>query len=149
MHRGRRGLWFGSLLVAVAALPLVGCSGGDKPSSLSEQLAHYTDSGDGCQQVVSAISYADTALKPAGQERYVTWTDEVRSKISAVSGTISLEVRDFPAKRALDQARRTARLADRTAAAGVPTAKRVRLLQEYRREAAEMVIVCARLTKDS
>jgi hypothetical protein len=138
------------LLVAAAALPLVGCSGDHKAdSSLSEQLAHYTDSGDGCQQVVSAISYADTSLKPAGQERYVTWTDEVRSKISAVSGTISLEVKDFPAKQALDQARRTARLADRTAAAGVPTAKRVRLLQEYRREAAEMVIVCARLTKDS
>ena len=110
MYRGRRGLRVGSLLVAVAALPLVGCSGDDKPSSLSEQLAHYTDSGDGCQQVVSAISYADTSLKPAGQERYVTWTDEVRSKISAVSGTISLEVKDFPAKQALDQARRTARL---------------------------------------
>src|SRR6188472_3606057 len=89
MDESRR-LWVGSLLVAVAALPLVGCTGGDKPSSLSEQLAHYTDSGDGCQQVVSAISYADTSLKPAGQERYVTWTDEVRSKISAVSGTISL-----------------------------------------------------------
>jgi cell division septum initiation protein DivIVA len=144
-----RRLCVGSLLVAVAALSLVGCSGDDKSSSLSEQLAHYTDSGDGCQQVVSAISYADTSLKPAGQERYVTWTDEVRSKISAVSGTIALEVKDFPSKQALDQAQRTARLADRTAAAGVPTAKRVRLLQEYRREAAEMVIVCARLIGDS
>jgi hypothetical protein len=148
MRRGRR-LCVASSLVAVAALSLVGCSGDDKPSKLSEQLAHYTDSGDGCQQVVSAISYADTSLKPAGQERYVTWTDEVRSKISAVSGTIALEVKDFPSKQALDQAQRTARLADRTAAAGVPTAKRVRLLQEYRREAAEMVVVCARLTKDS
>jgi hypothetical protein len=147
MGSGRR-LGVGLLLVAVAALSLIGCSGDDKPS-LSEQLAHYTDSGDGCQQVVSAISYADTSLKPAGQERYVTWTDEVRSKISAVSGTVALEVKDFPSKRALDQARRTARLADRTAAAGVPTAKRVRLLQEYRREAAEMVVVCARLVGDS
>jgi cell division septum initiation protein DivIVA len=143
-----RRLGVGLLLVAAAAVSLVGCSGDDKPS-LSEQLAHYTDSGDGCQQVVSAISYADTSLKPAGQERYMTWTDEVRSKISAVSGTIALEVKDFPSKQALDQAQRTARLADRTAAAGVPTAKRVRLLQEYRREAAEMVVVCARLTKDS
>ena len=148
MSKGQR-LWVGSLLVAVATLSLVGCSGDDKPSSLSEQLAHYTDSGDGCQQVVSAISYADTSLKPAGQERYVTWTDEVRSKISAVSGTIALEVKDFPSKQALGQAQRTARLADRTAAAGVPTAKRVRLLQEYRREAAEMVVVCARLVGDS
>ena len=144
-----RRLGVGLLLVVVAALSLVGCSGDDKPSSLSEQLAHYTDSGDGCQQVVSAISYADTALKPAGQERYVTWTDEVRSKISAVSGTIALEVKDFPSKQALAQAQRTSRLADRTAAAGVPTAKRVRLLQEYRREAAEMVVVCARLVGDS
>jgi hypothetical protein len=144
-----RRLGVGLLLVAAAALSLVGCSGDDKPSSLSEQLAHYTDSGDGCQQVVSAISYADTSLKPAGQERYVTWTDEVRSKISAVSGTIALEVKDFPSKQALGQAQRTARLADRTAAAGVPTAKRVRLLQEYRREAAEMVVVCARLVGDS
>jgi hypothetical protein len=141
-------LCVGSLLVAVAALLLAGCSGDDNPSSLSGQLAHYTDSGDGCQQVVSAISYADTSLKPAGQERYVTWTDEVRSKISAVSGTVALEVKDFPSKQALDQAQRTARLADRTAATAVPTAKRVRLLQEYRREAAEMVVVCARLTKD-
>ena len=146
--RKRRGLCVGSLFVAVAVLSLVGCSGDDKPSSLSEQLAHYTDSGDGCQQVVSAIAYADTSLKPAGQERYVSWTDEVRSKISAVSGTVALEVKDFPSKQALDQAQRTARLADRTAAAGVPTARRVRLLQEYRREAAEMVVVCARLTKD-
>ena len=144
-----RRLGVGLLLVAAAALSLVGCSGDDKPSSLSEQLAHYTDSGDGCQQVVSAISYADTSLKPAGQERYVAWTDEVRSKISAVSGTIALEVKDFPSKQALGQAQRTARLADRTAAAGVPTAKRVRLLQEYRREAAEMVVVCARLVGDS
>jgi hypothetical protein len=144
-----RRLGIGLLLVAAAALSLVGCSGDDKSSSLSEQLAHYTDSGDGCQQVVSAISYADTSLKPAGQERYVTWTDEVRSKISAVSGTIALEVKDFPSKQALAQAQRTARLADRTAAAGVPTAKRVRLLQEYRREAAEMVVVCARLVGDS
>lgn len=146
--RKRRGLCVGSLFVAVAVLSLTGCSGDDKPSSLSEQLAHYTDSGDGCQQVVSAIAYADTSLKPAGQERYVSWTDEVRSKISAVSGTVALEVKDFPSKQALDQAQRTARLADRTAAAGVPTARRVRLLQEYRREAAEMVVVCARLTKD-
>ena len=144
-----RRLGVGSLLVAAAVLSLVGCSGDEKPSKLSEQLAHYTDSGDGCQQVVSAISYADTALKPAGQERYVTWTDEVRSKISAVSGTIALEIKDFPSKQALGQAQRTARLADRTAAAGVPTAKRVRLLQEYRREAAEMVVVCARLVGDS
>ena len=146
--RKRRGLCVGSFFVAVAVLSLTGCSGDDRPSSLSEQLAHYTDSGDGCQQVVSAIAYADTSLKPAGQERYVTWTDEVRSKISAVSGTVALEVKDFPSKQALDQAQRTARLADRTAAAGVPTARRVRLLQEYRREAAEMVVVCARLTKD-
>jgi hypothetical protein len=147
--RSSRRLCVASSLVAVAALTLVGCSGDDKPSKLSEQLAHYTDSGDGCQQVVSAISYADTSLKPAGQERYVTWTDEVRSKISAVSGTIALEVKDFPSKQALDQAQRTARLADRTAAAGVPPAKRVRLLQEYRRGAAEMVVVCARLVGDS
>jgi len=144
-----RRLVVGLLLVAVATLSLVGCSGDEKSSSLSEQLAHYTNSGDGCQQVVSAISYADTSLKPAGQERYVTWTDEVRSKISAVSGTIALEVKDFPSKQALGQAQRTARLADRTAAVGVPTAKRVRLLQEYRREAAEMVVVCARLVGDS
>ena len=144
-----RRLGVGLLLAAAAALSLVGCSGDDKPSKLSEQLAHYTNSGDGCQQVVSAISYADTSLKPAGQERYVTWTDEVRSKISAVSGTIALEIKDFPSKQALGQAQRTARLADRTAAAGVPTAKRVRLLQEYRREAAQMVVVCARLVGDS
>jgi hypothetical protein len=131
-------------LLGAALVTLVGCSH-DKPA-LEDQLSHYTDSGDGCQQVVSAISYADTSLKPAGQERYVTWDDLVRSKLAAVSGTVALEVHDFPSARALQQAKRTAGLAERTAAAGVPPATRVQLLQEYRREAAEMVIVCARQT---
>jgi hypothetical protein len=142
-NRRRRGGW---LLAGGALMSLVGCSH-DKPA-LADQLSRYTDSGDGCQQVVSAISYADTSLKAAGQEPYVTFDDLVRSKLAAVSGTVALEVHDFPSERALDQARRTADLAERTAAAGVPHTKRVRLLREYRREAAEMVIVCARQTGD-
>ena len=54
---------------------LAACSPGKAP--LADELDRYTDKGDGCQQVVSAIAYADEALKPAGQERYQVFDDEV------------------------------------------------------------------------
>lgn len=121
---------------------LAACSPGKAP--LADELDRYTDKGDGCQQVVSAVAYADEALKPAGQERYQVFDDEVRSKVAAVSGTISLEVRDFPAEPVLDQARVVADLADRAAARSARGERRVRLLREYRREALDLVLVCAR-----
>jgi hypothetical protein len=36
----------------------------------ADPLESYTDRGDACPQAVSAISYADQALKPWGQERF-------------------------------------------------------------------------------
>lgn len=123
------------------ALLTVSCSQSKAP--LADELDHYTDKGDGCPQVVSAISYADEALKVAGQEHYQVFDDAVRSKIAAVSGTIALEVRDFPSDAARDQARKVARLADDTAARSAKGDRRVRLLREYRREAIGLVLVCS------
>jgi len=136
----RPSIW-GPVLLCVVLLPVTGCSE-DKPA-LSDELSHYTDQGDGCPQVVSAIGYADAALLAPGQEPYQEWTDEVRSKLSAVDGTAALEVYDFPSKRALQQARKVGDVAQAVAAAGVKPSRRVVRLRVYRREAAEMVIICA------
>jgi ABC-type Fe3+-citrate transport system substrate-binding protein len=125
------------------ALPLLGACSSDDTSSLSDELGRYTDSGDGCQQAVSAIAYADNSLRAAGQEQHQEFDDAVRSNIAAVAGTIALEVRDFPSKATLQQARTVADLADQTSAIATRGEKRVRLLREYRREAAQLVIDCA------
>jgi hypothetical protein len=125
------------LLVAA----LAGCSDDEAP--LADELSRYTDAGDGCQQTVSAIAYADASLRAAGQEQHQEFTDAVRSNITTVAGTIALEVRDFPSRRTLRQARKVADLAERTGAAATTGAQRVRLLREYRRAAAQMVIDCA------
>ena len=125
------------------ALPLLGACSSDDTSSLSDELGRYTDSGDGCQQAVSAIAYADNSLRAAGQEQHQEFDDAVRSNIAAVAGTISLEVRDFPSKETLQQARKVADLADETSAIATKGERRVRLLREYRREAAQLVIDCA------
>jgi hypothetical protein len=128
----------GALLLALTA----GCSGNDD-GPLAKELSGYTDPGDGCAQVVSAISYADDVLKPLGQEQYQTWDDRSRSRLAAVDGTIALEVRDFPTDSVLKQARKVGKIADHTAAAATKGAERVRSLREYRREAAQLVIDCA------
>lgn len=129
---------------AAAALALVccgltGCSGG-KPA---DPLLSYTDPGDGCHQVVTAVTYADGVLQPLGQEAYQDFTDEVRSRLSAVDGTQSLEVDDFPDGDVLEQARLTGRYATAATRAGVPHRARIRNLREYRREAAQLVLLCA------
>lgn len=131
-----------ALLALVALTALSGC--GDDEPALSDELSRYTDAGDGCQQAVSAIAYADASLKAAGQERYQEWDDETRSKVGTVSGTIALEVKDFPSAEALRQAREVARLAREAAAADTSAEDRVQLLREYRREAAGLVIICGR-----
>ena len=132
----------------VLALPMVltvlaGCSGDDK-APLSDELGRYTDAGDGCQQAVSAIAYADNTLRAAGQEQHQEFDDAVRSNIAAVAGTIALEIRDFPSKEALQQARTVEDLAEETSALATKGQRRVELLREYRREAAQLVIDCAR-----
>ncbi len=115
----------------------------DGKAPLSDELGAYTDSGDGCQQAVSAIAYADNTLRAAGQEQHQEFDDAVRSNIAAVAGTIALEVRDFPSKQTLQQARKVEDLADETSAIATQGEKRVQLLREYRREAAQLVIDCA------
>jgi hypothetical protein len=126
----------GALLLALTTA----CSDGEGP--LAKELSGYTDPGDGCAQVMSAISYADDSLKPLGQEHYQTFDDVVRSRLAAVDGTIALEVRDFPTDNVLKQARKVGKIADHTAAAATKGVERVRSLREYRREAAQLVIDC-------
>lgn len=134
-----------ALVIFVVWVFLVGCSSDKAP--LSDELDRYTDKGDGCQQSVSAIAYADDLLKSAGQEQFQEFSDAVRSRIATVGGTIALEVRDFPSEETLLQARRVAKLAEETAAPDTRGARRVRLLRTYRREALDLVLVCARDTK--
>lgn len=129
--------------VAVLAVSVVGGCSDDGEAPLSDELGAYTDAGDGCQQAVSAIAYADNTLRAAGQEAHQEFDDAVRSNIAAVAGTIALEVRDFPSEETLRQARQVAELAEETSAAATTGEKRVRLLREYRREAAQLVIDCA------
>ena len=138
-RRGRLGL---AALPLAAGLLVTSCSD-DGKAPLSDELGAYTDSGDGCQQAVSAIAYADNTLRAAGQEQHQEFDDAVRSNIAAVAGTIALEVRDFPSKETLQQARKVEDLADETSAIATKGEKRVRLLREYRREAAQLVIDCA------
>jgi hypothetical protein len=134
----------GAVLLVLAGV--AGC--GDDRQPLADELSRYTDAGDGCRQVVSAIAYADSSLKPLGQERYQVFDDEVRSKVGTVGGTIALEVRDFPSRQTLQQARTVADLARRTAALDARGDERVALLREYRREATQLVIDCGREVDD-
>src|SRR4051794_31528654 len=129
------------LLACLALLVVTGCGSG-LPGSDSG-LATYTDPGDGCHQVVSAISYADARLEPLGQEPYQRFPAVVGSAVPAVGGTQYLEERDLPTRAILEEAELTGRYALRAMAAGVPRADRVRLLREYRREAADLVLMCA------
>jgi hypothetical protein len=128
------------LLVVPLLLALGSCSSGDNEA---DPLDSYTDAGDGCGQVVTAISYADAVLKPLGQEPYQDFTDAVRSRVAAVDGTTALEVKDFPSKTILKQAQRTGRLATRASKLHSSMRARVLNLRKYRREAAELVLICA------
>jgi hypothetical protein len=129
-----------------AVVALTGCfggGGGDGAGTAPSGLAAYTDRGDGCAQVVSAIAYADSVLKPLGQEPYQDWTDDVRSRLAAVGGTIALEVQDFPTRGILRSARGVQDRAERVQAARAQGAERIRLLREYRRDATQLVLLCA------
>jgi hypothetical protein len=130
---------------ASAALLLAGCGAPDA-------LAGYTDDGDACQQVVSAIGYADTLLKPLGQEPYQDFDDATRSRLAAVGGTISLEVHDWPTDEIADQARAVQPLAERLGgeAGGSGGAGgedgRTQVLLDYRLEATRLVQLCRERT---
>jgi hypothetical protein len=127
-------------LGCLVALLLAGCSQTD---GLGDALETYTDSGDGCQQAVSAIGYADDVLLVLGQEDHQKFDAAVRSRLAAVAGTISLEMEDFPNRRTTEQAGRVGQLADRAQASATPDAEQILALREYRREAAQLVIDCA------
>jgi hypothetical protein len=127
--------------VIAASLVVAGCDNGNATGD--DALASYTDRGDGCQQVMSAIGYADDVLLVLGQEDHQKFDAAVRSRLAAVEGTISLEVEDFPSPRILLQARKVAELADRAQASEHPDDDQILALREYRREAAQLVIDCA------
>jgi hypothetical protein len=122
---------------------LAGCSQADEPG---DALESYTNSGDGCRQAVSAIGYADDLLLVLGQEDHQQFDAAVRSRLAAVAGTISLEMKDFPNRRTSEQARRVGRLADQAQASVTPDAEQILALREYRREAAQLVIDCGGAT---
>ena len=107
----------------------------------ASDLEDYTDRGDACPQAVSAIGYADDALRPLGQEPYQEFDDAVRSRLSAVEGTLSLEARDWPDRETAEQARRVQALAA-DAASDTDGPQRERALLEYRIEAARLVLAC-------
>jgi hypothetical protein len=154
-------------LVAAAvagATALAGCTGSEpaptasaspvrpaataSPTSPSPGLDRYTDVGDGCAQAISAIAYADDALRPLGQEPYQEFDDVVRSRLAAVSGTLALEAEDWPDEPVHQQAEKVRPLA-RAAAAAPPAeltaafeAARVNALLRYRIEAGTLILVC-------
>ena len=127
--------------LATAVLLVAGCGNGEAEGD--DALASYTDPGDGCEQAVSAIGYADDALLVLGQEEHQKFDAAVRSRLAAVEGTISIEVEDFPTRNILLQAQRVADLADRAQASENPDDDQILALREYRREVAQLVIDCA------
>jgi hypothetical protein len=129
------------IMLLGAVLAVAGCGTADAAGE--DALARYTDPGDGCQQAVSAIGYADDALLVLGQEDHQKFDSAVRSRLAAVEGTINLEVQDFPTRPILLQARKVAELADRAQASADPDDAQIQALREYRREAAQLVIDCA------
>lgn len=147
-----------ALAVTVIA-PLTACGGDEKtgptpsttPSaagaSSSPGLEAYTDTGDGCQQAISAIAYADDVLRALGQEPYQEFNDLVRSRIAAVSGTLSLEAKDWPNAAVHRQAQVVHDLAQATAArlpnqSATAKATRVNELLRYRIEAGKLILFC-------
>ncbi len=140
----------GRLLVTVlVAAALAACSSpasetGPDPSTPAPALTGletYTDPGDGCEQAISAIGYADDLLKPLGQEPYQDFDDAVRSRLAAVEGTIALEMHDLPSRQVEEQATVVQDLA-RRAAVKDGGKEQVHALLEYRGEAARLVLLC-------
>ncbi|MFP5348204.1 MAG: hypothetical protein ACLGIA_14415 [Actinomycetes bacterium] len=106
-----------------------------------DPLESYTDQGDGCQQAISAIAYADDSLKPLGQEPYQEFDEVVRSRVAEVAGQIAVEAKDWPSAAIREQADVVQRLAQE-ASVNDASPERVRALLEYRGEAARLVLLC-------
>jgi hypothetical protein len=149
-RRPGRGLRSGlAVTVVLCGLAVAACNddtGQARPDVDDDALAQYTDEGDGCEQAVSAIGYADSLLRALGQEEHQEFDAAVRSRLASVAGTIALEDRDFPDDVTREQAHRVGDLADRAQASENPDPEQVLALREYRREAAQLVIDCAAAT---
>ncbi|CAB4909155.1 MAG: hypothetical protein F2825_03860 [Actinobacteria bacterium] len=133
----------GALLLLSAVL-LAGCHDEDAPET-TNGLESYTDAGDGCAQVVSAIGYADELLRPLGQERFQDFDNAVRSRLASVAGTVRTEAEDWPSLRVETVASDVAVLA--VAASRIESTpegelERQRSLLKYRTEAARLVLTC-------
>lgn len=126
---------------AATALVAAGLAGLVAGCGDPDALAGYTDEGDACQQVVSAIAYADDLLKPLGQEPYQDFDDATRSRLAAVGGTIALEVHDWPTDEIADQARVVQPLAEAAAVKDGGDAQ-IGALLGYRLEATRLVQLC-------
>jgi hypothetical protein len=159
------------VVLALTAALLTACSGSDDgpvspsattapataptstpTSTLVPDLDTYTDRGDGCQQVVSAIGYAEQAMHTGGQDAGIVLDDALRSRLSAVGGTIALEMDDFPSTAVRRLAPDLQRLAERSGAfvderdrAGLR--ERASIFRLYRREAPRLVRLCSDATK--
>jgi hypothetical protein len=139
----------GSAEVPPTASPTAGSAAAPTsyPTGTSPDLEDYTDTGDGCEQAISAISYADDVLVRLGQEPYQTFDDAVRSRLAAVAGTLSLEAKDWPDKAIYRQAQIVQPLAQ-AAGARLPDdsaeakAARVNVLLRYRIAAGTLILVC-------
>jgi hypothetical protein len=135
-----------AVTAVLCSIALAACSddpGEAPPDSTDNALAQYTDEGDGCEQAVSAIGYADSLLRALGQEDHQEFDAAVRSRLASVAGTIALEVGDFPDGATREQAHRVGDLAERAQVSEDPDPQQVLALREYRREAAQLVIDCA------
>jgi hypothetical protein len=127
--------WAARAAAVLLGLMLTGCdstpAAAPPPSPTptgSSGLDHYTDTGDGCEQAISAIAYADDQLRALGQEPYQEFDDAVRSRLAAVAGTLALEAKDWPASDPLK---------NRSQAPN-----RVRTLLRYRIEAGRLILAC-------
>ena len=138
-----------AVTAVLCSIALAACSddpGEALPDSSDNDLAQYTDEGDGGEQAVSAIGYADSLLRALGQEDHQEFDAAVRSRLASVAGTIALEVGDFPDRATREQAERVGDLAERAQVSEDPDPQQVLALREYRREAAQLVIDCAAAT---
>jgi hypothetical protein len=127
------------LLTACGSDSDQGPSSPETPSSL-EGYGGSVSAGTACDDAISAMSYADDLLVNQGQEPYQDFDAAMRSRLSAVEGTL-LNTDEWPSDDLADQAEIVQRLANEASRkdAGLPA---VRALTEYRGEAARFILLC-------
>jgi hypothetical protein len=127
------------LLTACGSDADEGPSSAPTPSSL-EGYGESVSAGTACDDAISAITYADDLLVNQGQEPYQDFDGAVRSRLSAVEGTL-LNTDEWPSEDLADESEIVQRLAHEASRndAGLPA---VRALTEYRGEAARFIVLC-------